>query len=211
MRVYDPDMKLVDSLPMPPDAGVDPENPPGSFVWQSADGGSRAYFSVPYFAAARTLIDPRGAVWSTAYGDPRYRIARWEPGGDTTLILEASRPPVTIPVVERDSAIAAIRERLLELGDAHQDWSKVPRNRPAVAGMFLSQEGDLWVRTPVEDGDVFDVFDQSGRHSRTVWNPLRLYPWVRPYVRGDHFWAVVVDDLDVQYVVRARIAPLSVD
>ena len=38
-----------------------------------------------------------------------------------------------------------------------------------------------------------------------VSNPLRLYSPVRPYVRQDQLWAVAVDELDVQYVVRARI------
>lgn len=211
MRVYDPDMNLVDSLPMPPKPKVDPEDPPGSFIWQSSDGRSRAYFGVPYFPQGENLIDPRGAVWSTTYGDPSYRIALWEPGGDTTLVLETRRAAVAIPPPERDSAIASVREQMLKMGGGSQDWSKVPVTRPAVSGMFLSEGGELWVRTPVEDGEVFDVYDRSGRHLRTVRDPLHLYSWLRPWVRGDQLWAVVVDDLDVQYVVRARITPAPTD
>jgi hypothetical protein len=209
MRVYDSEMNPVDSLPMPPNPRIDPEDPPGSFFWQSADGRSRAYFGVPYFPQGETLIDPRGVVWSTVYGDPSYRVARWVPGGDTTLVLETRRATVAIPPSERDSAIASVREQMLQMGGANQDWSKVPEIRPAVSGMFLSDEGDLWVRTPVENGEVFDVYDRSGRHLRTVRNPLHLYSWLRPHVRGDQFWAVVVDDLDVQYVVRAQLTPAS--
>lgn len=207
MRVYDSDMTLTDTFPLPPDPKVDPEDPPGSFFWQSADGESRAYFGVPYFPQGEMLIDPRGAVWSTAYGDATYRIARWEPGGDTTLVLETRRAPVEIPAAERDSSIASIREEMAQYGGGNQDWSKVPTTRPAVAGMFLSEEGELWVRTPAANGELLDVYDPFGRHLRTVRNPLHLYTWVRPHVRGDQLWAVVVDDLDVQYVVRARMAP----
>jgi len=205
MRVYGPGLELVDSLPMPPDPDMDPEDPPGAFFWESADGTSRGYYGVPYYPQGESLIDPRGWIWSTAAGDVSYRITRWEPGGDTTLVLETRRAPVGIRTAERDSAIDVVRKGLQEVGGANQDWSKVPLTRPAVAGMFVSEEGELWVRTPLPDAEVFDVYDREGRHARTVGNPLHLYPWLRPYVRGDQLWCVVTDQLDVQYVVRARV------
>ena len=209
MRVYGPAMELLDSLPMPADPDTDPENPPGAFFWKSADGNARGYYGVPYFPQGENVIDPRGSVWSTAYGDGSYRIARWEPGGDTTLVLETRRAPVRIPASERDSAIDVVRKELQEVGGANQDWSKVPATRPAVSGMFLSEEGELWVRTPLVDSDVFDVYDRSGQHVRTVDNPVHLYRWLRPYVRGDQFWCVVTDEFDVQYLMRARIAQVA--
>jgi len=205
MRVYGPDMSLLDSLPMPPDPEVDREDPPGAFYWKAADGTASGYFSVPYFPVGQQLIDPQGAVWSTPYGDPAYRITMWKPGEDTTLVLESLRPAVVIPAAERDSAIAVIRDRLRERGAANQDWSKVPTIRPAVITMFVSEVGDLWVLTELEDSQVFDVYGRAGRHRRTVLNSLKLYRWIRPVVRGDELWAVVTDDFDVQYVVRARI------
>jgi NADPH:quinone reductase-like Zn-dependent oxidoreductase len=53
---------------------------------------------------------------------------------------------------ERDSLVAALREQLRQRGAADQDWSKVPRIRPAVMSMHLSDEGDLWVETPTASG-----------------------------------------------------------
>lgn len=107
--------------------------------------------------------------------------------------------------VFRFSRIAAVLERLQARGATQQDWSKVPTIRAAVRGMFLSGQGDLWVLTDLEGGQVFDVYDRTGRHVRTVANPFEIYSWVRPVVRGDELWGVVTDDLEVQYVVRARI------
>lgn len=205
MRVYDSEMMLVDSLPLPPDLEVDEEDPPGSFFWRSSDGNSSGYYGVPFFPQSESLIDPTGAIWSTAYGDPSYRIARWVPGRDTTLVLETLRAPVTIPAAQRDSAITVVREALLTVGGANQDWSKVPETRPAIAGMFQAEGGELWVRTSLKDAEVFDVYDRDGRHVRTVQNPLNLYRWLRPTVKRDQFWAVVTDAFDVQYVVRAEI------
>lgn len=208
LRVYSDSMTLVDSLPLPDDPPeVDTEDPPGSFVWRDPSGVGRAYFSVPYFPQGQTLIDPRGEVWSTAYGDASYRIARWVPGGDTTLILEALRPPVSIPGEERDSAIAAVRESMRDFGAAREDRSKMPTVRPAIESTFLSEEGELFVRSRRESGEIFDVFGRDGRHVRTIQNPLPLYRWLRPTVRGDDFWGVVTDDLGVHYVVHAKIRP----
>jgi hypothetical protein len=209
MRVFNAEMALVDSLAMPPDAVVDPTNPPGAFYWEAPGGRARSYFSVPFFPQGEQLIDPAGAVWSTDYGDPSYRITRWVPGGDTTLVVETRRRPVEIPASARDSAIAAVLEQLRARGATQQDWSKVPTIRAAVRGMFLSGQGDLWVLTDLESGQVFDVYDRTGRHVRTVANPFGIYRSVRPVVRGDEFWGVVTDDLEVQYVVRARIVPVG--
>ena len=207
MRVYSPEAELVDSLALPPDPVVDLEDPPGSFLWRSSDGRSGGVRLVPYFPHGESVIDPSGAIWSTAYGDPSYRIARWEPEGDTTLILETRRPPIGIPPSERDSAISVVREALMQRGAANQDWTKVPTTRPAVVGLFMSEDGDLWVRTQLRDSEVFDVYDRAGMYDRTVLNSLKLYRWVRPVVRGDDLWAVVTDEFDVHYVVRARLVP----
>ena len=190
----------------PADPDIDQENPAGSFVWRSGDGRARGFIGVPFFPRGEMLIDPQGAVWSTEYGDAAYRIRRFEPGGDTLLLLEAQRAAVPVSEAARDSALDRIRELLLpRVGDVELDASRIPVTQPAISGMLVAAEGDLWVRTPITDGDVFDVYDREGRHQRTVRNPLRLYEPIRPYVRQDQLWAVVVDDLDVQYVVRARI------
>lgn len=38
----------------------------------------------------------------------------------------------------------------------------------------------------------------------------RWRSWIPPTLRGDLLWAVVLDGLDVQYVVRARLVPVEV-
>lgn len=210
LRVYESDMSLVDSLPWPDDPEVDRENPPGAFYWEAPSGRGSGYYGVPFYPQGLDLIDPNGSIWSTASGDPSYRIKRWVPGGDTTLVLETRRAPTAIPEAERDSAISAVREFLLERGGADQDWTKVPTVRPAVATMFVSEEGDLWVQLGTGSSTLrYDVYHRDGTYSATVETSLRVLPWVRPVVRGAEFWAVVTDELDVPFVVRARIVPVG--
>ena len=213
IRVYDLTMTLVDSLPLPSDQPedeeYDPESQPGSF-YQELDGGFMMY-GIPFYASEVSFIDSRGAVWSTRDGDPAYRLSRWEPGGDTTLVIETRRPAVPVPEVERDSVIDALRQMLADAGASRQwDWSRIPHVRPAVEATFQSAEGNLWVRTPSADGGVlFDVYSGDGGYLGTasLGPGLSLSSQVDPVVRGDSAWLIVTDEFGVQYVVRARIAP----
>jgi hypothetical protein len=210
LRVWSTEMVLLDSLPMRDTPEYDPEDPPGSFVWSAPDGRSRSFFGVPFYPQGRDLVDARGRVWTASAGDPTYRLERWVPGGDTTLVLETQRPPVPVGAQERDSAISVLRERLGELGAPDQDWSKIPRVHPAVLSMFLSDEGRLWVRTPSTDGSrTYDVYQDDGQYVGTAVTTLPVLEYVPPTVRGDRIWAVVTDELDVPFVVRARLEPLD--
>jgi hypothetical protein len=116
------------------------------------------------------------------------------------------KPPVPIPQAERDSVINVVREQLQERGGARQDWSKVPETRAAVTGMFLAEEGRLWVQTG-SPGTLrtYDVYERSGVYVGPAVADLNTVGWLPPVVRGNHFWAVVTGEFDVPYVVRARI------
>lgn len=215
IRVYDLTMTVVDSLPLPDegpeDEGFDPESQSGVFYLEQAGGYS--VFEIPFFAFTVSFIDSRGAVWSTRGGDPEYRMTQREPGGATTLMVETRRPAVPVPEVERDSVIDEFRRMLSDAGTSREwDWSRVPKVKPAVEAIFESVEGDLWVRTPSPGGGVlFDVYARHGTHLGTAgWGLGHSFSdQVAPVVRGDLVWLVVTDELDVPYVVRARIAPVE--
>jgi hypothetical protein len=85
----------------------------------------------------------------------------------------------------------------------------VPATKPPLYGLSLDDRGRLWVRLtePTSDTTVYDLFSRDGSHVGTVGLPFRIDRFVPPVVRGDTVWAVVTDDLEVQYVVRARLHP----
>ncbi len=212
LHVYDLTMTRLDSLPLPSDVPEDeewdPASQPGAF-YQEMGSGYMAY-SIPFYAGEIRYIDPRGAFWSTRDGDPQYRIKRWRPGGDTTLLVETRRPPVAIPAVKRDSVIDMMKQMTSNMGVGEWDWSRVPTVRPAVEDIFESAEGNLWVRTPSGvEGALFDVYSGDGAYLGTasLGPGFNLFDDVAPVVRGDRVWLIVTDELDVPYVVRARIAP----
>ncbi len=208
VRVFDDSMRLLDSIPFaarPARSGPD-RDPPGAFFWES--GGGWGYYQVPYYPQQQRRLDPRGAFWETEAGDPAYRVTRWVPGGDTTLVFESSRPPVPVSRAERDSVIAMISDRIRDAGgDADLDWSRIPTTKPAIVGLFLAENGDIWVRvsTPGDSTALYDVFTADGRYTGTARASLNISPWLPPVIRGDRFYALVLDDLGVPYVVRARL------
>ncbi len=211
LRIYDLAMTAVDSLRLPPSGGRedDPASQPGAF-YQEAGGGYMMY-SIPFYPHSVRYIDSRGAIWSTRDGDPAYRIARWEPGGDTTLVVETRRSSVAIPAAERDSVIDGMRRITSDMGVGEWDWSRVPAIRPAVEAIFESAEGDLWVRTPADGGGViFDRYAGDGAWLGSVRPELGLELFDHaPVVRGERVWMIMRDELDVKYVVRARMTPPS--
>jgi hypothetical protein len=207
LRVYDREMNVVDSLPLAVRRG-NPAEDPGTYVFEGGRG-SRMFTSVPFYPGRERILDPRGGAWSTPSGDPSYRIAHWMPGGDTTLVIETQRPRVAVTTAERDSAIENLRAAAARIGAQPADWSRIPAIKPSIASMFVADDGRLWVRTHSATGTEYDVYERDGGYAGTVATPLDLLPRPTPVVRGEHVWAVVQDDLDVQYVIRARMVPRS--
>lgn len=212
IRVYDMGMSLVDSILIAEPPDVDPDDPPGAFSWEAPGGVPNISMGVPFYPRGMGMLDHRGTQWLTEAGNPSYRILRAVPGGDTTLVLELTRRPVPVGEAERDSAVDEIRDRLREVGGAeatNQDWSKIPGVKPAVTGMFVAEDGRLWVEAASDSMRTYDVFERNGRYVGAVETALNIWPGVAPVVRGDRLWAIVTDEFDVPYVVRARISSTS--
>lgn len=94
--------------------------------------------------------------------------------------------------------------------DASFDRSKIPASAPTVRGFFVDDDGRLWVRVRTGNDAVrtFDAFDTAdGSYLGTLETGLRLETSPAPVVRGDTVWGVVRDELDVPFVIRARLVP----
>lgn len=209
LRVFDSTMTEMPSLALPPAAEDVGDEDPSIFLVESPSGWQVR--QVPFYPGGATAFDPSGAMWSAAFGDPLHRVHKWMPGGDTLLVAVTERPPLPVARAERDSAIADVRAWLQEQGvEIEADWSRIPDVKPAVQGLFTSAEGNLWVLTSSPGGGVaYDVLAPDGAYlGSTAPAPLETVFWLSPVVRGDAYWTVVFDELDVPYVVRARITPV---
>lgn len=181
-----------------------PPDPPGGYRW-TIPGGVR-FAMVPFWPRSAGDYDPRGVFWHKRPNENDDRIFRITPPADTTLVFESRRPAVPITAAERDSAIAALREQ----GAPDLDWSKIPAEKPIVQSLFVDESGRVWVRVTTPDTLItYDVYLPDGRYDGTAVTSLNIPVWWEPLVRGDLFYTLVTDELDVQYVVRARIRRLE--
>ena len=209
MRVFDSAMTELPSLALPPAAADAGDEDPSIFLVESETGWRVR--QVPFYPGGSTTFDPSGAMWSATVGDPSHRVHKWMPGGDTLLVVETQRPPFPVSGTERDSVIAEVRAWLREQGvETEADWSRIPDVKPAVLDLVTSAEGNLWVRTSSPGGGItYDVLAPDGAYlGSTAPAPLATVFWLSPVIRGDYYWTVVFDELDVPYVVRAKITPV---
>jgi hypothetical protein len=209
LRVYDSTMKQLDSIPYSEYTSSirQTADPPGE--WRVAVGDGTLHVPVPFYAQPRQALTSTGAFWGTTEGVSRLEISRWEPPGDTTLVVTVERPPPRVTSSERDSVMADVYARLEESVSPRPslDPSKVPQHKPPSYGVSLDERGRLWVRTsdPGLETTIYEIFEPDGRHAETLAMPVRVDAWIPPVLRGETVWAVVVDAADVQYVVRARL------
>lgn len=201
---YEPDGTVVDSIARPRDDSGAGADHPGA--WTIRRGGRMmASLTVPGYPWERSILTPDLHLWSTPAGDPAYRLSRWNPAtGDTLLVMEVDRPLQPNDMARADSIARDYEEEF----DATLDRSKIPTYQPAVSGLFTDADGRLWVRAATAGDSLraFDVYDaRDGAYIGTLATdiPVQMYP--PPFIRGEHVWALVRDEMDVPFVVRARM------
>ncbi len=171
----------------------------------------------PYSPRGLYSLDLRGYVW---YGvSTTYEVFQLGFSGDTVRSVGRDFEPQVITDAERASIAEASQRGNREIGiPGSRSSPDIPTHKPAIARIFVDSRGYLWVVPYGEvDGEThnLDVFDPDGKYlgQATADFPIGLEPSGMPAVlrgtpiviRGDNLYAVTFDDLDVPFVVRARI------
>ena len=196
LRRFDPASGRVDSLPL----RIEFEGPRNVITTPRGSAG------VPFSASLISRIDGEGRLWFASSN--RYRIHRVDvETGDTLLILDFDAPPVLVSDEERSREIARLDSFVQRTGGTTWDQSVIPATKPILQQFELDDQGRLWVRMSSTDSvTTMDVFEPDGRLMATTSTALPFWSYDGQLrVRGDHLYAIVRDELDVQYVVRARI------
>jgi sugar lactone lactonase YvrE len=195
---YDESLSPIDTLDVPTDpierASFDLTGNAGSFI--------RA--AVPYQGSLTWRLSPAGTIWAMLTDD--YRLFELSPEGDTLRTITRAFTP--LPVTPEDREQASENLKWFTDQGGRIDVSKLPATKPAATSFFFDDEGNLWVER-VTANDVenasYDVFDSIGRFLGTVDLPMPLLSNPQPIVRDGLLYGVTRDELDVPYVVRARI------
>ncbi|HUP52207.1 MAG TPA: 6-bladed beta-propeller [Longimicrobiales bacterium] len=195
---YDSAFEALDTL----DAPVDPVERQRFEL--SNDRGMRMMAGIPYTGGLRWLLSEQGNMW--ALFTDEYRLFELSSTGDTLRTITRAFAPISVTAADRERA----REDLAWFTDqgGQIDMSQLPATKAPVDGFFFDDEGHVWVArvaSPEEEGRLYDVFDPEGRFLGMLTLPFALEETPVPVIRGGAIYAVTQDELEVPYVVRARI------
>lgn len=161
---------------------------------------------VPYQPNPITIVNPSGGLWMT--DGSAYGFVRLDDVGDTLMIIEADVPPPPVTAADREALVSSILERGEEFRRAAEAVSDaLPETKPAISGLVVDDEGRLWVRRGEDERQEprFDVFAADGTFEMAVRLEFRPGPYLPIRIRDGRVYALVRDELDVPYVVRASI------
>lgn len=165
-------------------------------------GGS---LEIPFEAFEITAVDPSGGFWGAH--NASYRIARTGEDGDTLVVIEAEVAVQRVTDEDRLAYIEGMVENRPDLRRAAEEVAALmPDVKPVLQGLFVDDEGRLWVErvTPEDASAFYDLYSRDGDHRGSVRLAFEAAGpiWVR---HGNiHTW--VVDEFDVPYVVRAPVS-----
>ena len=128
-------------------------------------------------------------------------------GGDTLVVIEAGVAEQRVTDEDRSAYVEGMVENRPDLRRAAAEVAALmPDIKPVLQGLFVDDEGRLWVEraTPGDAPDFYDLYSQDGDYLGSVRLAFEAAGpiWVR---HGSiHTW--VVDEFDVPYVVRASVS-----
>lgn len=197
MVKFDSTLVAVDTIPIPSYDGA-------TFDYTSPDGNNSLRTGVPFAPYLVWLLDPGRAMWLGI--NDAYRVVERSLEGDTLRVIEREYDRAPVTGADRDSAIAGLEWFTKEGGKI--DPSRIPSSKPAYQTFFRDRVGNLWVlpfTASADQGRSTDVFDPDGRYLGSVHLPFVFARAPSPIITDRYIYAVTEDDLEVQYVVRARI------
>lgn len=198
-------------------------------VGEDGKNTSTSMSNVPFSPGPHWAFSPHGYMVGGL--STRYAIDQYRPDG-TVLRLERVHEPVPVAAGERSNQEELKRWSMRR---TQPDWRwngpSIPEVKPPFRQLYVGLDGRIWVvvhqpgeRIPEDEIDepdpgdpdprpaerwrepvAFDVFEPEGTYLGRVVAPAGFSLWPTPVFNGDRVWAIVRDDLDVQYITRFRV------
>lgn len=183
--------------------------------------------SVPFSPTQQWTFSPHG--YYVGGLSTRYAVDLFRPDGKI-LRIERAVDPVAVASDEKANAEARATHNFRR---SFPDWKwngpGIPDQKPPFRAVWAGRDGRIYVqlsqtgeRIPEEELDtpqdpnaappsrwrepvVFDVFDPDGTYLGQIRAPERFRTGPQPVFDGDRVWAVVTDELEVEYLTRFRV------
>lgn len=160
--------------------------------------------SIPFTPGMRWELARTGDIWFGVTGD--YRLFKTNLDGDTLRVVSREHESIAVTEADIERELEGFDDFLREGGKV--DRSRIPAVKPAFRTFFLDDANRLWVMpmtSNADEGRLLDVFDSEGRYLGRVQLPFVIQRYPTPLFRNGRIYAVTRDDLEVPYVVSARI------
>ena len=167
-------------------------------------GGS--YYSIPFEASDIDILNPPGGFWSASTGS--YQLTRLGEGGDTLTVIEASLPRIPVTSEDRSAYVQRMVERRPEERRAAEAAAAlIPDFKPILEGLLVDDEDRLWVErtVPPDAPPFYDLFSQDGDYLGSVRFGFTPAPYSPLWIQHGAIYTWVVDEVGVEYVVRAPV------
>jgi hypothetical protein len=118
-------------------------------------------------------------------------------------VTDADRSEYIEEQLEYDPDVRAVAEEIV---------SFMPDTKPVIDGLVVDDRGWLWVNRVVPSGEhpLYDVFDNDGAYLGSVRLAFTVFPYLPLRIRDGRIYAIVQDELEISYVVRAPVpAPIG--
>jgi sugar lactone lactonase YvrE len=194
---HGPDLQPIDSV-------APPEYPGERQYYEIRNENSWMMTGVPFTPSLEWRLGHDGTYWAGLTGD--YRIFQLSWSGDTLRSIRRDYEALPVTSTDLEEAKEGL-DWFIEAG-GKADWSRIPSSKPAFEDFVIDDAGYLWVQMIApedESGRLFDVFDPEGRYLGEVLAPFPVVFNPAPVIEGDHLYAVTEDELEVPFLVRARI------
>lgn len=197
---YRNDMSRVDTLFTRPECGSSELSEAATWIQRS--GRATSYISIPYAPRPVYMLGPAGESWC-APNSSRFDVMKLVSGAKDTIRFSRSVPPIPVTKEERDSVVQRFEAR----GPSGLDFDRIPKTKPVIDRITIDDQGRPWIRRSNAEGAIiFDVYDRNGRSVASAEMAGVNSPSFLPFVvRKDNVYMVVLDEDDVQHVVRYQI------
>ena len=194
-KSYDLSSGAVDSVYLGESSGL-------SYTYQDSNGLWQ-FLPLRFEASEMIVFNPSGGYWRA--NSASYRIARTSEGRDTLVVIEAGLPVQPVTDEDRSEYVESILESRPGIRrEAEEVAALMPDVKPILAGMFVDDEGRLWVQrvTPNDAPAFYDRYSGDGDYLGSIrlgFKPARGRFWVQ----HGNIYTWVTDEMGVPYIVRA--------
>ncbi len=197
-KSYDLSTEAIDSVPLG-------ERVTQTYLYDFAN--TLGIMDFPFVSSDVTAVRPAGGFWHS--GNTAYRIARSSEQGETLIVVEAALPALPVTAEERSAYIdRTVDSRPGQRRAAERAADLIPDFKPIFQSFFVDDEDRLWAKrtTPTDALPFYDLFSADGDYLGSVRLGFPPAPGSRIWIQHGNIYTRVVDELDVQYVVRAPIS-----